>query len=282
MRRIILLCTLVSLTGCKLNKQEYTSKEKNVLFIGNSLTYSNNMPVILQEMLDETNKNINIYYRVAPAASLNSHLNLSLRTISSKETKVNLKKLKVNNLDDVLDKDWDYIIFQEGTVRLLIPEVRKHNVVRSILNMKKKTKNKDCKFILFETWPSISKYPKKYCYSSSMINTALEKEEYCSKEITGLDEEIALINESYELAARNSNILLSLNGNLFYQFFLDYPEISLLEDEIHPNQNGAFVNACVFYEMLTNKKVNSLNFKGGLPYDVAVKIKKIVSRLNKK
>jgi hypothetical protein len=70
-----------------------------------------------------------------------------------------------------------------------------------------------------------------------------------------LEQEITIINESYSLVSKSNSIIKSDNGNKFYQVRTSHPEIELYEDDIHPNKYGAFLNACVFYQMLTDKKL---------------------------
>jgi hypothetical protein len=54
-----------------------------------------------------------------------------------------------------------------------------------------------------------------------------------------------------------------------------YPEIELYEDESHPNENGAFLNACIFYQMLTDKKASDLIYNGKIEPKTAKKLKQI-------
>ena len=91
--------------------------QKEVLFIGNSLTYYHDMPSMLQEMFNERHIKINVDKTPLPGGSLADHL-------ANEET---LEKIK--------SKHWDFLILQEGTVRVLIPEVRKYKFEHSILTL---------------------------------------------------------------------------------------------------------------------------------------------------
>lgn len=67
-----------------------------------------------------------------------------------------------------------------------------------------------------------------------------------------------IINQSYEILARENNIRKSDNGNKFFEILTKYPEIELYDDDSHPSKYGSFLNACIFYKMLTNKKATDL------------------------
>jgi hypothetical protein len=162
----------------------------------------------------------------------------------------------------IAENYWDIIIAQTGTVSVLIPENRDLKINKAVTDIKKLVSNPKCKFILFNTWPSKNEYPKQYCYPSRVIDKSIEKEKCCSPTLENLEQENRLINESYDLVAQKNNLLKSDNGNKFYEVLTKHPEIELYEDDSHPNKYGAFLNACVFYQMLTDKKASELKFNG--------------------
>ena len=267
MRNFVLIILAVAITSCKSLKTEL-SEELNVLFIGNSLTYYHEMPQTLQMMLNETNKNITIDQSTYPGYSLSQHL--SRETESTTEHRIiTLTEKKI------VEKDWDIIILQTGTVSVLIPENRELKVNRAISRIKELATNKECKFILFNTWPSKREYPKKYCYSGYSIDTSIKDIDYCSPVMENLEQEIAIINESYSLVSKSNSIIKSDNGTKFYEVLTKHPEIELYEDHIHPNKYGSFLNACVFYQMLTDKKASELKYNGEIAPKKAELLKQI-------
>lgn len=276
MKHILLPLLLFIAVSCKSQETKETEKI-DVLFIGNSLTYYHDMPETLQRMLNETSSNFNIEHSTFPGMSLDAHLNniIELRTEDQINTRRKEDGEKTETEVKLSEKDWDVIILQEGTVRLLIPEAKKYKVETAIEEIKNRISNKDCKFILFKTWPSKKEYPKQYCYSKWAIDHNLENDEYCSPEIANLDQEFDLINESYDLVAEKYGLTASENGNKFYQILTEYPEVNVYEDNIHPNVYGAFLNACVFYQMLTGKKASKLKFNGEIEPKTAELLKEI-------
>ena len=267
MRNFVLIILAVAITSCKSLKTEL-SEELNVLFIGNSLTYYHEMPQTLQMMLNETNPNIKIDQSTYPAYSLSQHL--SRKTESTTEHRVTTLTEKM-----IVEKDWDIIILQTGTVSVLIPENRELKVNSAISRIKELATNKDCKFILFNTWPSKKEYPKKYCYSGYSIDKSIKDIDYCSPIMENLEQEITAINESYNLVSKSNNIIKSDNGSKFYEIRTSHPEIELYEDHIHPNKYGAFLNACVFYQMLTENKASELKYNGEIEPKTAELLKQV-------
>lgn len=235
------------------------------------------MPQTLQKMLDETNTNIKIDQMTNPGQSLSGHLSdiITSRT----ENGISVRKKENGEITEteikLKEKKWDIIILQTGTVSVLIPENREIKVNKAVSDIKDLANNPNCEFILFNTWPSKKEYPKQYCYPSRMIDKSIEKDKCCSPMIESLEQEIKLINESYSLVAEKNGIKKSDNGTKFYKILTEYPEIELYDDDSHPNANGSFLNACVFYQMLTNKKATDLKYNGKIEPKTAEVLKKI-------
>lgn len=276
MKKIGLILIILISIICK-SQNKNTLQEINVLFIGNSLTYFHEMPQTVQKMVNETNPNIKIEQIAFPGMSLSDHLS---DIITSKtENGINARKKeefeKTQTEIKIVEKKWDIIILQTGAVGVLIPEYQEIKINKAISEIKKIVSNPNCKFILFQTWSSKNNYPKQYCYPSNAIDKSIEKDKCCSPVLESLEEETKLINESYKLIASKNHLIESNNGEKYFEVRTKYPEIELYEDESHPNENGAFLNACIFYQMLTDKKASDLIYTGDIDAKTAKKLKKI-------
>ncbi|MCE2611713.1 DUF4886 domain-containing protein [Flavobacteriaceae bacterium D16] len=276
MKNIFTVFLLLISTIVWSQKQE---EEINVLFIGNSLTYFHDMPQMVQEMVAVTHPNMVVEQSTFPGMSLSAHLDNIIE--SRTEHSISTRKKEEGELTDtemkIAEKKWDVVILQTGTVAVLIPEARELKVEKAISEIKRRINNPDCKFILFETWPSKEEFPKEYCYSSWSINGTWGDEQFCSPIIENLELEIKLIKESYNLIAQNQGLIKSNNGSIFYEIRTKHPEIELLEDTIHPNKTGAFLNACIFYKLLTGKKPSVLKYNGEIEPKTVNLIKTIVN-----
>lgn len=281
----ILFIVLLIFVGCK-SKPIAIEKKVNVLFIGNSLTYYHNMPKTLQAMLDEKHSNYNIEQSTFPGMSLRSHLE-DIVTKSDND-KITVREKTIDELTEtekkLIEKEWDIIILQEGTNNLYFQDVVKEVIEPTIVKMKQLVKNKNCKYILFNTWPSKGKYPrekecipkhffdwKKYYVNEEISN----KEKFCSQEMSSLEENIEILNKSFDVIKEKNNLTISNHPNLHYLVRIKFPELELYDDEYHPSEIGSFLNALEFYSILTNEKVSKIKYNGELDLKTVKKLKSV-------
>lgn len=269
MRTFFCLICILPLLSCKLKSEEPPEKkaeEKNVLFIGNSLTYYNDMPQMLQDMMEETNSEYNIEQITYPGMPLEGHLsniilsgsgdNVSVRPKQPGEITETEKKIR--------EKDWDIIILQTGGVPVLIPEAVKYNITPAIEKIKELASGKT-RFILFNTWTAKVDFPKQYCYRGIQIDSSLERmDEFCSPVIQDEDDFLLKLNNSYTSIAKSHGLEKTDHGNIFQEVFDKHPELKILEDEMHPSKLGAFLSACIFYELITKKDATALDYTADL------------------
>ncbi|MCP9762522.1 DUF4886 domain-containing protein [Lacihabitans soyangensis] len=257
-------------------KEQFVNDSIKVLFVGNSLTYYNAMPQLLQKMLNEGEEKVKVEQSTFPGVSLQTHLTWmqsygEVNGIDRENGNIFLTKQIINQ------SNWNYIILQQGSVSYLIPEYVEKSLEPAIKEIVHIFPKKGTKFILFETWTPSVYYPQTYCRAKNTSDYSAPFEEFCSPKIESEAQEIALIAESCKKIAESNQMILSQNGELFYLFKLKYPEIKLTDEEAHPTKAGAFLNACVFYELFANKKAKELEFLGDLDIKTAAKIKKFVS-----
>lgn len=270
MKKIILILTSTILFSCK-SQTKITEGEINVLFIGNSLTYYHNMPQTLQEMLKETDSNIKIDQSTFPGMPLSGHLSEIITSSSENEisTRKKVDGEKTETEKKIAEKKWDIIILQTGTVSVLIPENLKYKINKAVSDIKRLVNNPRCKFILFNTWPSKGEYPKEFCYPCMLIDKSIEKSKCCSPVIKDLTQELSVINDAYETLATDNNLTRSNNGTKFFETHVKNPEIELYDDDSHPSKYGSYLNACIFYQILTAKKASKLTYNGEIEPDKA-------------
>jgi hypothetical protein len=274
--KYILLIILSFVAVSSKSYDDNLTKEINVLFVGNSLTFYHDMPQMVQEMLNETNPNIKIDQITFPGMFLGWHLDKTIVTQDEESISVREKfEAEVTESEKkLLEKKWDIIILQEGTIRVLIPELRDLVVEASIKKMKKFVNNPSCRYILFNTWASKNEYPKEYCHPGFLIDESLEKnEKYCSDEIENLEHHTNMINQAYQELADNNSIEKSNNGNLFFKIREKHPEIELFDDSFHPSKYGSFLNACEFYQIFSNKKVTDIEYNAEIESNIAELLK---------
>lgn len=270
------LCFLI--TSCTYKKR-LQKTEINVLFVGNSLTYYNDMPQILQKILDSQNLNYKVLQSTYPGISLTQHLNkkitvtengTELSPLEKNDTSVTVKLLK--------SKKWDFIVLQDGTVRLLIPEVNKLMVIPAINNFKDYLKEDKTAFILLKTWPNLDTFPKQHCYPSVIVDKSINKDMCCSPTIISKDEEARLINSSYDSVALVTNVSTVPITDCFMEIIKHYPNVNLYEDKSHPSKAGAYLNACVFYKYFTKQNASSIKYTADIDNETVKIIQSVVDK----
>ena len=257
-------------------KEKFVNDSIKVLFVGNSLTYYNAMPQLLQQMLNEGEEKVKIEQSTFPGISLQTHLNWmqtygEVNGLDRENGSIFLTK-QIRN-----QSNWNYIILQQGSVGYLIPEYVEKSLEPTIREIVHIFHKKGTKFILFETWTPSLYYPQTYCRPKNTSDYSAKFEEFCSPNIESETQEINLISESCKKIAESNQMILSKNGELFYYFKIKHPDLKLIDEEAHPTKAGAFLNACIFFEMVTNKKAKELEFLGDLDIKTSTKIKKFVT-----
>ncbi|GAA4324819.1 hypothetical protein GCM10023115_41440 [Pontixanthobacter gangjinensis] len=277
MKKILLLLIVTISLGCNSNQERKASEKLKVLFIGNSLTYYHDMPMILQQMLNETHPGIKVEQITFPGYSLSSHLkNIVLERF---EDRVNTREKSADEVTEtekkIREKDWDIIVLQTGGVRVLIPEVRNSEVDWAIKEIQDLSSSQ---FYLFQTWVTETKYPKKYCYPAILIDPARSmEEEVCSAEMLNEAQHYENLLSGYTELSRANNIELTSHAKIFMKIKKDHPELELIEDGVHPSEKGAFLSACIFYNLLSGKEAEDLKFSANLPAGIAEILKKAAS-----
>ena len=272
--RHVLLCFLLISSG--LNGQQDTT---HVLFVGNSLTYSHDMPGMVQAMLAEKGHAVRIHQSTVPGMSLKGHFTqmITALTDSTAFTRGKMAGELTGTENKLLERSWDIVILQTGTVEALIPESRNLSFSPAIGKARTYLKA-PARIILFNTWASEGAYPRQYCQPGVRIDPSLTEDLYCSETISDRTGLTAAINSGYAEVAAQNGIEKSNNGDLFLAAREYHAAIDLFDDNVHPSEAGSFLNACEFYFLLTGEKASSLDFDGQIPARDASLLKLVVDR----
>lgn len=272
--RHCLLCFFLFSFG--LSGQQDTT---HVLFVGNSLTYYHDMPGMLQAMLLEKGRPVRIHQSTVPGMSLRGHFTqmITALTDSTAFTRGKMAGELTGTENKLLERSWDIVVLQTGTVEALIPESRNLSVSPAIAKTRTYLK-KPARIILFNTWASEGSYPRQYCQPGAMIDPSLTEGPYCSETISDLSGHTAIINSGYAEVAVRNGIEKSNNGDLFLAARKRHAAIDLFDDAFHPSVAGSFLNACEFYFLLTGEKASSLDFIGPVSSREASLLKQLVDR----
>ena len=182
------------------------SKEKtSILFIGNSFTYYNDMPKMVQDIGVTNNINVHVENITYGGYSLNQYL--------EKETPENDRIIST-----LSNHIWDYVVLQEQSIK---PYKDKKEFISSVKSLSKLIKENGAKVILYSTWSYRDG-------SDKLLSTKLTYKDMYN-----------ILTNTYNEAAKSVDSLIAPVGTAFYRLTMEHPEISILtDDDYHPNKKG--------------------------------------------
>lgn len=158
MKKLIAVLIFLSLLVIDAASQNAAKpSELRVLFIGNSLTFTNDLPAIVKAIAEHNKKKFSYKMVAHPNFSLEDHINQG-------------KALKV-----IKEGKWDFVVLQQGSSAL--PDSRK-NLLEFTRRFAREIKSINAKPALFMVWP----------YQSRMFDFDKVRESYslAAKEVEGV------------------------------------------------------------------------------------------------
>lgn len=261
MRNLIIVVSIITI----FSNANCQSESKKVLFIGNSLTSSNETPKLLAEMFERSNLNISVYQATKDGFSIFRHFQVI--TGEGNGEKAICKNF--NRKDTVFVKlskneKWDFVILQDAVVPLLIPEERNVVVENHIRKLNDLINDLGGKVILFQPYTITNKYPIQYCYSAtSAKGTYCDDGICCSDSLLNIEQEFEIILKATNQIAKKLDLKIAPIGLAFKKAQQQFPEILLFDDQdFHPSKFGAFLMASVYFQTITEKNPNILRYSG--------------------
>lgn len=197
------------------------SQTKNVLFIGNSYTYVNNLPSMIKDISISEGKDINYDSHVLGGARFLTHW----QNIDNSGL---LEKIHRGN--------WDFVVLQGQSQEVAFPDNQFYSDVypyAKSLDSLIKVHNPNSKVLFFMTWgyrygdSQNCQYYSPFCSFASMTQR---------------------LYDNYSLMARDFNSNISPIGALWrYSIQLDSNIVLHSSDNSHPSEKGTYLAACGFY-----------------------------------
>lgn len=203
-----------------------------ILFIGNSFTYYNDIPKLVERIALSANESVEV-----------SSITRGAWTLSKFADSTDEYGRQV---DKALSgaSDFDVVVLQEQSVRPLTNFESFLSAVKS-LNEKIQRTQDDCKVYLYSTWG--------YAREAESRNWTIPK----------MQTEIAA---AYEKAASEIGADISCVGAAFTKVYNDYKDINLYfaEDNMHPSYEGSYLSAAVHTATIFGCDVRTASFVGEL------------------
>ncbi len=214
--------------------------EKTVLFIGNSYTYVNNLPDLVNQIAIDKGNQL-IYETHTPGGS----------TLSQHASNSNVQYLLETT-------EWDYVVLQEQSQYPSFPPAQVSAEVypyaESLCEDIRET-NPCSEPVFFMTWGRENGDSQNCAFYPPI----------CTYE--GMQERLT---ESYTEMAENNESLLAPVGIAWKNIREEHPEIDLYSgDGSHPSMKGSYLAACVFYSILFSDDPTTEYYPDGMNNDEA-------------
>lgn len=239
---IVLLCTLFFLetpayaynffTGYPFYQANPKTEKPRVLMVGNSLTYTNDLPTLLRNMCGSTGINATV-----DSVTRGGH---SLTQYAYPKTAIETQ-LHENVLTKLTTQKWDYVVLQGKSDETI---VNAENMRKAVAYFYPYIKKAGAQMVLYLTW-------------APDYGTA-------GYDIDSRQSEIAKV---YYSIARQYNCALAPSGIAFARERKLYPEDDLYyssTDRLHPNLSGSYLSACCIYATLFGESPENISYTAGL------------------
>lgn len=214
----------------------YCQDTIKALFLGNSYTYVNNLPEIIQLLAKSTNDTLIIDSQTPGGCTLKEHWN------------------NPATLNILKSKAWNYLILQEQSqIPALQPEVVNSNFIHYGIKLDSlfKALHPEGTTLLYMTWGR-ENGDLEFCPQWPPVCT-----------YSGMDD---MLRERYRILADTLKAEISPAGAIWRYLRTHHPEINLYStDGSHPSLAGSFATACSFYTALFRKAPTLTQYTGNLP-----------------
>lgn len=220
-------------------KARSTAPEQSVLFIGNSYTYVNDLPGMVNQLLKAGKKAMRIDSFTRGATALSAfYEDTSLR----------------GGRDKLAKGDFTWLVLQDQSQT---PAMRPQATIRYVALWTELARRQNTKPVLFLTWAHAVRYDNRI----ELIEDMQDKTSY-----------------TYCRCAIDNKIDIAPVGEAWRAWYKKYPTKPLhCPDLSHANNRGTYMAACVFYAVLTGDSPVGLPTLGGVDKKTAGDIQKIAA-----
>lgn len=211
-----------------------------VLFIGNSYTFGNNLPDVFSELSASGGHEVTVGM-VAPGGWwLADHAD-------SPETAAR-----------ITSDNWDYVFLQEQSI---VPSVQAERVGKmkpAVVDLVGQIKEHGATPVLYMTWARQGGFPDVGFDSYQPMQDA--------------------ITAAYLGIGQDLLIPIAPVGVAWNRVLIDHPEIPLyMSDGSHPTPHGSYLAACVFYATVFGESPVGLEYDGGLGAELAGNLQQVAA-----
>ena len=237
-QRWLLVCVLLlALCSCSLVSCSDDPTCTRVLFIGNSYTFVNDLPGTLTQLASSGGKRIETGLAAQGGWSLSDHIN------------------SVETLNQIQASKWNFVVLQEQSMIPASDQARNAQMYPAARSLAAKIKAAGARTILFVTWAHNTGWPENGMPTYESMQLA--------------------INYGYLMLGQQLRAPLAPVGYAWLALRRQNPQLNLWqEDGSHPNEQGTYLAACVFYAVLFHTSPEGLSYRGNLSSENAALLQK--------
>jgi hypothetical protein len=211
-----------------------------ILFIGNSFTFFNNLPGMFAELAQSGGYEVEVGMSAHGGWSCDDHS-------KSSET-----------LNMIAQGDWDFVVLQEKSRYPALADQRAEKMYPAIRLLDESIRENGATTVLFMTWAN--------------KNGLLE---HGYQDYFAMQEEVQV---GYLEIANELDAMVAPVGVAWQNAMLQDSQFNLWGgDGIHPNAEGTYLAALVFYATLLQQSPEGVSYHAGLSEDVAQFLQKIAA-----
>jgi hypothetical protein len=228
--------TALMLNGCGQKKPKVNALP--ILFLGNSFTYANDLPDLLQKLAAAAKQPIAAELIADAGWTLQQHAN------------------NADSLDALAARKWNYVVLQEQSVIPAMRGDREYQMYPAVRNLAQRSTAIGRKPLLFMTWGR----------ERGMSEAGFA--DYASMQTA--------ISTGYVTIAAELDIAIAPVGEAWRTVVTQHPAIQLWdEDGSHPSLAGSFLAACVFYTVLYHRSPKGIAYTAGLAPQTAAILQEV-------
>jgi hypothetical protein len=203
-----------------------------VLFIGNSLTFFNDLPGTFAELARSGGHEVNVDMSAQGGWTWSDHATSTMT----------LEKLERQN--------WDFVVLQEQSVVASIADERMEHMYPAVRVLDGRIREGDAASILFMTW----------AYRDGLASAGHRD----------FDDMQAQLHRGYVDIAGELGAMVAPVGIAWQRSLAQGPQLGLWQmDGLHPSIEGTYLTACVFYAVIFQQSPERLTYRAGLPEETA-------------
>jgi hypothetical protein len=203
-----------------------------VLFVGNSLTFVNDLPGVFAELARSGGLEVEVDMSAQAGWTCADHAASAV------------------TLDKIEQQDWDFVILQEQSTLPALADRREEQMVPAVRLLDEKIRAGGANTVLFMTWGRRDGQP--------------------GAGFQDFGEMQAHLQAGYVEVADELDVWVAPVGVAWQHALAQEPQLNLWQgDGLHPDQEGTYLSACIFYAILFQQSPEGLTYRGGLPAERA-------------